>query len=367
MKLFSLLFLLLGILLFAVSIPAQESKNTATLSNDTQPKLAKNLELRAELLKRLAAARDVRTELVKKYNGSIPASEVASIAKTDNENTDWIKLAIEKYGWLGISLVGEDGEDAAFKMIRNSSRQPEFQKHCLELLQKAVKDSEAPAAQVALLTERINVANGQLSGAPNGISKKTINVTTVSPKSGDTPPQARNPQLRDEILQRIKSDQAARVEAVKNYSLGQKLPDEVLGRFKAADKANSDWIKEKINVYGYPGYSLVGQDGEQAAFVLIQHSDQDLEFQKKCLEMLRKAVDLKDASPASLAFLTDRVLVAEGKPQTYGTQTQIIDGEITAKPIEDEANVDKRRAAIGLEPLADYLKMMQGRYKNSGN
>ena len=44
------------------------------------------------------------------------------------------------------------------------------------------------------------------------------------------------------------------------------------------------------------------------------------------------------------------------KKQVYGTQIRMDkDGGYFLFPIEDPDNVDKRRALVGLEPLADYL------------
>lgn len=367
MKLSVLSFLLFTILLFNVGTAAQEKQNTATQTNgNLSAKTSKNPELRDELIRRLKAARDIRAELIKKYNGSIPAAELASIVKIDDENTAWIKGQIEKYGWLGMSLVGEDGEDAAFRLIRNATRDGDFQKQSLELLRKAVEKGEAPPEQIKLLTDRIgdNAApEEQQPASKNGIPSAQRVVIPVVKSGAPTISEVKNPALREELLQRIKSDQAMRFEIIKNHPPGQKLPGEVLTRFKAIDKANTDWMKETMKKYGYPGYASVGRDGEQAAFAIIQHADGDLEFQKQALELLRRAVEAKDAPPASLAYLTDRVLVAEGKPQIYGTQTQIINGKITVNLIEDEANVDRRRAQIGLEPLADYLNNLQQRYK----
>jgi len=56
--------------------------------------------------------------------------------------------------------------------------------------------------------------------------------------------------------------------------------------------------------------------------------------------------------------LEDRILTREGKKQVYGTQLRL--NQTTQRmelyPIEDEENVDSRRAVVGLEPLALYLK-----------
>jgi hypothetical protein len=56
-----------------------------------------------------------------------------------------------------------------------------------------------------------------------------------------------------------------------------------------------------------------------------------------------------------LAYLTDRVYLAEGRPQEYGTQVTARDGQWIPRHLRDHESVDDRRAAVGLEPLADYL------------
>jgi hypothetical protein len=57
-------------------------------------------------------------------------------------------------------------------------------------------------------------------------------------------------------------------------------------------------------------------------------------------------------------MLEDRILTREGNKQVYGTQLRL--NQTTQRmelyPIEDEENVDGRRATVGLEPLAGYLK-----------
>jgi hypothetical protein len=66
------------------------------------------------------------------------------------------------------------------------------------------------------------------------------------------------------------------------------------------------------------------------------------------------------------ALLLDRVLVGEGKPQVYGTQAKRFEAwkgrEPVLEPIEDEGNVDKRRAEVGLPPLSEYREMLKQMY-----
>ena len=69
-------------------------------------------------------------------------------------------------------------------------------------------------------------------------------------------------------------------------------------------------------------------------------------------------------------MMEDRVLLGEGKKQIYGTQLRSgrdTGGQWVLEPIEDEAGVDARRAAVGLPPLAEYLKAFGLEYKTPAN
>lgn len=118
------------------------------------------------------------------------------------------------------------------------------------------------------------------------------------------------------------------------------------------DEANMARLAKIIEQYGWPGVRFAGTQGSQNAFLVLLHAD--LESQQKYLPLLRDAVRKKDALASELAMLEDRVRVDLGQPQIYGTQSK--DGALA--PIEDEANVDRRRAAVGLMPLKDYTKML---------
>lgn len=116
------------------------------------------------------------------------------------------------------------------------------------------------------------------------------------------------------------------------------------------EHARTARIREIVAERGWPGRSLVGDDGASAAWLLVQHADDDPSFQERTLELMRAAVEAGEADARDLAYLVDRVRVAHGKPQLYGTQF----GRSGPQPIEDEEHLDERRAAVGLEPFADY-------------
>lgn len=157
-------------------------------------------------------------------------------------------------------------------------------------------------------------------------------------------------ELRDELRHRVQQDQEARRVLVAENFKSQRLRD----RLAEIDKANTARLKQIVADHGWPGKTLVGAEGAHDAWLLVQHADRDREFQAKCLELLANAVARQEAEPVDFAFLTDRVRVARGEKQVYGTQFQGEGEAMKPYPIEDEANVDQRRKSVGLESLAEY-------------
>jgi len=131
---------------------------------------------------------------------------------------------------------------------------------------------------------------------------------------------------------------------------------------RAADEENLPWLKQVIAEVGWPTKSLVGSDGSHDAWLLVQHADADPAFQRECLELLTAAAGRAEASWREVAYLTDRVLLAEGKPQEYGTQATGRDGGYAARNLRDPAGVNERRAQMGLGPLAPYLERLAKLY-----
>jgi hypothetical protein len=185
-----------------------------------------------------------------------------------------------------------------------------------------------------------------------------------------------NEPLRKELLRLMEEDQGARkkfIEWLSRQSKGDMKKDlagdqPIARSIREIDKKNIARMKEIVDKYGWPGKSLVGVDGANAAWLLVQHADQDRTFQKKCLELVNAAFKQGEATGQQLAYLTDRVLVGEGKKQIYGSQFQQKDGKLLPSPIEDEANVDKRRKEVGLNSLAEYARQLAETYqsKNAG-
>lgn len=126
------------------------------------------------------------------------------------------------------------------------------------------------------------------------------------------------------------------------------------------DRRHTARMREIVAQIGWPGASQVGRDAAHEAWLLVQHADHDLAFQRDCLRLMREAPE-GEVSGADLALIEDRVRVNEGRPQCYGTQFYTDEhGELVPRPIDDPARLDERRAAAGLPPFAEYERALRG-------
>lgn len=136
---------------------------------------------------------------------------------------------------------------------------------------------------------------------------------------------------------------------------------------------NTARLKEIIAAHGWPGRSLVGEDGADAAWLILQHagsavttigSADNHAFRRACIPLLTAAVHSGDAHPRHLAHVMDGVAWVAGEPPVYAvlsTSYSIVDGHpVFAGPV-DVDDIDRRRADIGLPPLAtDVARRLRG-------
>lgn len=91
-------------------------------------------------------------------------------------------------------------------------------------------------------------------------------------------------------------------------------------RMLSTDAENTKRLQAIVAEHGWPNRELVGQEGAHAAWLLVQHADAAPEFQAAVLEVIEPLVARGEVERGDYALLTDRVLVARGEPQLYGTQ-----------------------------------------------
>jgi hypothetical protein len=155
--------------------------------------------------------------------------------------------------------------------------------------------------------------------------------------------------VRQRLLALIAEDERVRAELAADGSLF----DGYHPRMEAVHVANARAL-EAMLPGGWPGRERAGEDGAEAAWRIVQHAIGLPAFQRRCLALIEAAITAGDAPAWQAAYLSDRIRTFEGRPQFYGTQFDWDDmGEMSPLPIEDEANVDARRLALGLPSLAE--------------
>jgi hypothetical protein len=131
---------------------------------------------------------------------------------------------------------------------------------------------------------------------------------------------------------------------------------------RAVHEENAAVLGGVIEEHGWPASALAGEDGAEAAWLIVQHAIALPEFQRRCLKLLEDAAATGEIPAWQPAFLLDRILIYEGKPQIYGTGFDWDeDGLMSPRPIADPAAVDRRRASVGLPPLAEAAAMHRRR------
>ncbi len=159
-----------------------------------------------------------------------------------------------------------------------------------------------------------------------------------------------NKRLQKQILKMVAKDQAMRFFGVWNPRI---------------DHKNTNALKNIIKKYGWPDIPLVGKKASLGAFLLAQHADKDLKFQKLCLKIITEKFKEHKMEPQSVAYLTDRVLVNSGQKQIYGTQFYFNKKtkKFGPRPINDRKNLFKRRRQMKLGSFWANYKLLLKRHR----
>lgn len=136
--------------------------------------------------------------------------------------------------------------------------------------------------------------------------------------------------------------------------------------------AHTARLQEIVAEHGWPGRSLAGEDGADAAWLVLQHTNSRVttirsaegdEFCRSCVMLLRDAVACGEAHPRHLAAIADSLRLGNDEPPEFASlpgQYELDDqGRAVFQPNVDMTEIDQRRAAIGLPPLAADLARLQ--------
>ncbi|MFF2083318.1 DUF6624 domain-containing protein [Nocardia sp. NPDC058176] len=159
--------------------------------------------------------------------------------------------------------------------------------------------------------------------------------------------------LRDELLAMAREDESVRDRLAADGSLFDGYHPEM----ERVHIGNAVRLEQILDTHGWPGRELVGEDGTESAWLVVQHAISHPGLMRRGLEMLRT---VPDQDPARVAMLEDRIRCFEGRSQQYGTQFDWDDnGDLSPLPIETPDEVDQRRAELGLPSMAEAITTMR--------
>jgi hypothetical protein len=102
--------------------------------------LVLHINLRVELIAMVAEDRRVSEELA--ADGRLFKCYRPKMADVHKRNGKRLGEIVDKVGWPGKTLVGEEGAEAAWLILQHDIANPTLQRHCLPLLREAVAKGE---------------------------------------------------------------------------------------------------------------------------------------------------------------------------------------------------------------------------------
>lgn len=179
----------------------------------------------------------------------------------------------------------------------------------------------------------------------------------------------------DSMLRRLgERDQAVRRELIRWMQHQPVVADSLYAaslRMEAVDAENQRIVSELLDAQGWP--EGISDEAHEAIWLVIDHAD--LEMQRRYLPVVEARMQAGYIRKSSYVTLLDRVLMREGRPQRYGTQTvslnrTFVDGESHPAgqaicylwPVESPEQLDSLRAAADLEPIDEYLRLVGESY-----
>lgn len=105
--------------------------------------------------------RDLRLRSKLVESGQLSDGYHEDMKNLHNENAKMLNDIIDAIGYPTIDKVGKEANEAAWLVIQHSIGQPTFMKNCAKLLEIAVSEGKADPKNLAYLTDRIAVLEGQ--------------------------------------------------------------------------------------------------------------------------------------------------------------------------------------------------------------
>ena len=178
------------------------------------------------------------------------------------------------------------------------------------------------------------------------------------------PEKVSNEIVKKLLIEMYISDQESRGADMTKFRTKYNIPISNASESKNTDIENTNKLKEIINSYGFPTLKMVGIDGMEAVFYLLQHSNSDINWMESQLSNVEQSEKNGDMNKSDLAYFIDRIMTLKNNTQLYGTQFINIDfqnNSIQWIPIEDNLNLNIRRKKMNLMPIELYSDLILSR------
>jgi hypothetical protein len=137
---------------------------------------------------------------------------------------------------------------------------------------------------------------------------------------------------------------------------------------EAVHAENAALLEQAFDAIGWTGRDKLGDEGAGAAFIILQHAIGVPHLQRRGLALMLDAIPLGQANALDAAYLSDRIAIFEGREQTFGTQFDWDhNGQLSPAPTHSEAELDERRASVGLPPMTETIAHMRANAAAEGD
>ena len=131
------------------------------------------------LLEMESRDRVLRAELT--ASGDLNSGYHPRLEELHRANASRLRQIIAVFGWPGIHLVGDKGAQAAWRIALHAGGEPDFMRHCRDLIDAASQVGDVPRWQFAIIDDRIRVYEGrpqrfgtQLRNGPQGLEPHAL-------------------------------------------------------------------------------------------------------------------------------------------------------------------------------------------------
>ena len=168
-------------------------------------------------------------------------------------------------------------------------------------------------------------------------------------------PQPQNTPLSEELVKAAKDISAA----TRLYTVEKRGDAQAKAALEKLSGEIATRVCSILNSQGWPGRSAIGAEGMNAFVFLISRA-LPMAMQLELYPVVADAFDKGEITGGeTLAIYVDRLRLAIGRKQLYGSQAYIRDGFLVLAPLESPESVDDRRQKFGLQPLRDYERSLE--------